>query len=47
MSWPRKEERNGIFGRGPAILKGLGVHKIMGSLDNSKRLLVTRAEGAW
>ena len=47
MSWPRKEERKGISGRGPGILKGFGVHKIMVSLGNGKRLLVAGAEGAW
>lgn len=47
MNWARKEERKGIPGRGPGIFKDLEVHKIMGSLGNSKRLFVAGAEGAW
>lgn len=37
----RKEEGQGV----PGIPKGLEVHKIMGSLGNSKRLCVAGAQG--
>lgn len=43
----RERERKGIPGCGPGIFKGLEVHKIMGSLGNSKRLFVAGAQGAW